>query len=1082
MTQTDVVKSSADFKSYRYIQLKNGLRAMLISSLKPGETAESKTEKNEHACSDDEKAKSVIRKSAAALCIRAGCFSDPIEAQGLAHFLEHMVFMGSEKYPRENDFDDYVNHRDGGSNACTDGDYTMFFFDIQRSYFKEALDKFANFFIAPLLSQDCVDRELEAVHSEFELCKADDSCRFDHLLTSFSKEGSPYRIFGVGNRISLRDKPSAAGTNVYELLRKFQLRYYNASLMTLAVESKDTLDHLESMVNEIFGAIPNRSCEAPDLSAFVEPFPPTVYKKVYKVCPVKETVSISFTWSLAPMHSHYRSAALKLVASIVGYEGKGSLVAYLRKLNLAVELSAGCIINDSVHHNQMTSLFGINIELSELGRTAPLTVADHVFSYLRMLRDAADFSLADPSATTTPWGDRTFASLVPEFEKLWVSTFRFQEPLEPFTNVRKVAMAMRKFPPHEVFIAESLILEPDLKTYVDVVRHLTPEKAIIAVTLPELNAHSMADTKEEVFHREPWFDIRYAIDEISDDQIRRWQNSPALADFHLPEVNRFIATDFGLLPQGDDNEVPVKVDLGAFQPFGELWHQQRVKFNVPTAHVIVHIYSDLPQQAKDAAILRLWSCALNQRLHTLLHCANEAGLSYSVSALDRGLEIAVAGFNEKLFLLYQEIVDVLAQPLLGNNDECLLNGCNFAVYKDRLRQKTCNRVLNARKFNMHLRSYFQQVNIHLVEDCMKALEGLTVNDMLLFVPAFFSRLYVKGFVYGNVSAAGAQEYMDYTLSTLKPREVAVLKPYPKAALPACLNRLRVMNFDKMDVNTSLVLISPLQGTPSDDLRYEVMNELLESCLQESAFAYLRTRETLGYAVGLYSWSLPSTTGQCGLAVGVSSQANKFDSNLVAGRMYAFWYRIVPYIVLHLNEETFHTSVEALIAANLLEDATMKVEIDRNRKEVFSGCPIFDRRQRSVEILRHLKLSDLQAFYTETYCNLEKQPALMIQVDALPDAVSSDVSSKHRCSKSLKTFDWPLRIVPMDSDQVESERSAALEVDVLDAVRMCAPSLVVDAAKGDPIAAVKKSQVTLPPIVEISEVHDFKHKVLFPSSC
>ncbi|VDK24490.1 unnamed protein product [Taenia asiatica] len=183
--------------------------------------------------------------------------------------------MGSEKYPRENDFDDYVNHRDGGSNACTDGDYTMFFFDIQRSYFKEALDKFANFFVAPLLSQDCVDRELEAVHSEFELCKADDYCRMDHLLTSFSKEDSPYHTFGVGNRTSLRDKPSAAGTNVYELLRKFQLRYYNASLMTLAVESKGefslttltrllivawsyTLDHLESMVNEIFGSIPDR--------------------------------------------------------------------------------------------------------------------------------------------------------------------------------------------------------------------------------------------------------------------------------------------------------------------------------------------------------------------------------------------------------------------------------------------------------------------------------------------------------------------------------------------------------------------------------------------------------------------------------------------------------------------------------------------------------------------------------------------------------------------------------------------------------------------------------------------------------
>ena len=73
--------------------------------------------------------------------------------------------MGSEKYPRENDFGDYVSHRDGWFNANTQGEFTAFFFDIQQPHFKEALDKFANFFIAPLLKKDCVDRELEAVHS-----------------------------------------------------------------------------------------------------------------------------------------------------------------------------------------------------------------------------------------------------------------------------------------------------------------------------------------------------------------------------------------------------------------------------------------------------------------------------------------------------------------------------------------------------------------------------------------------------------------------------------------------------------------------------------------------------------------------------------------------------------------------------------------------------------------------------------------------------------------------------------------------------------------------------------------------------
>lgn len=43
--------------------------------------------------------------------------------------------------------------------------------------------------------------------------------------------------------------------------------------------------------------------------------------------------------------------------------------------NLAAGFRAGCAVNDSTHHNGMTSLFGINIDLSELGRTAPSTVS-----------------------------------------------------------------------------------------------------------------------------------------------------------------------------------------------------------------------------------------------------------------------------------------------------------------------------------------------------------------------------------------------------------------------------------------------------------------------------------------------------------------------------------------------------------------------------------------------------------------------------------------------------------------------------------------------------------------------------------
>jgi hypothetical protein len=48
-------------------------------------------------------------QAALAMCVGVGSFSDPWSVQGVAHFLEHMVFMGSEKYPRENDFSSFID-------------------------------------------------------------------------------------------------------------------------------------------------------------------------------------------------------------------------------------------------------------------------------------------------------------------------------------------------------------------------------------------------------------------------------------------------------------------------------------------------------------------------------------------------------------------------------------------------------------------------------------------------------------------------------------------------------------------------------------------------------------------------------------------------------------------------------------------------------------------------------------------------------------------------------------------------------------------------------------------------------------
>ena len=70
-----------------------------------------------------------------------GAMNDPVELPGLAHFCEHMLFLGTGKYPDESGFDKFLSSHGGGSNASTYTDHTTYRFDVSPDYFKEALDR-----------------------------------------------------------------------------------------------------------------------------------------------------------------------------------------------------------------------------------------------------------------------------------------------------------------------------------------------------------------------------------------------------------------------------------------------------------------------------------------------------------------------------------------------------------------------------------------------------------------------------------------------------------------------------------------------------------------------------------------------------------------------------------------------------------------------------------------------------------------------------------------------------------------------------------------------------------------------------
>ncbi|MDZ7925044.1 MAG: insulinase family protein [Marinagarivorans sp.] len=138
-------------------------------------------------------------KAAAAMDVYVGSGDDPMERQGLAHFLEHMLFLGTKKYPNSEDYQAFIQQHGGSHNAYTSIDHTNYFFDISAEQLAGGLDRFAQFFIAPLFNEEYVERERNAVHSEFSAKFTSEYYRQEDVLRTLAPEGHPLSHFRTGN-------------------------------------------------------------------------------------------------------------------------------------------------------------------------------------------------------------------------------------------------------------------------------------------------------------------------------------------------------------------------------------------------------------------------------------------------------------------------------------------------------------------------------------------------------------------------------------------------------------------------------------------------------------------------------------------------------------------------------------------------------------------------------------------------------------------------------------------------------------------------------------------------------------------
>ncbi len=732
-----------------------------------------------------------VDRSAAALSVGVGHLYDPWEKQGLAHYLEHMLFLGTKKYPKVSSFKNYLNTHSGRSNAYTGGDITNYFFQSSHDAFEGAIDRFSGFFSVPLFDKKYAEREINAVNSEFDKNRLQDGWRSNHLVNQITEKGHPLRKFGIGNKDTL------AGDNRAMLLA-FHKKYYVASNMGLVVLSKLSLSDQEQLARKYFTDIPDLPVDKP----FVSPDyrkPLNGKYRFIQIKTIKDTRTLSLDFPTIKLHDHLDSKPATVVASVIGYEGKGSLLSKLKEEGLVLGLSAG----GGYSHPNLSS-FEITVSLTQKGEQEYQRVMERIFAYIEMLRK-------------TGIREYTFK----ENQAMRQIDFDWKSPREGMGFVAGRAAQMQKYPLEEIETLPYLIKKYEPDAYRAILESLKPGNMLV----------SLQSQKVETDLAEKYFGTEYAFEEVGGESFQRLANPPPAEGMTYSERNDFIPYDLALI---DDKPVTVRDDENA-----KVWFKFDDRFKQPKVFIRFLIETPLVYDTVEhLAQSKLYDVALHEGLNEITYPISLAGLSYSLGIEKRGLTLSVGGYSKRTMDLLRLVAKNLKQVLI---DEEKFENLKESVIRNVENRKLGQAYSRASYYNRQLWTVKQYNEPELIA----ALKAVTLNDIREYASKLYEKVFISGVVHGNWNPAQACKSLDIVLEEIKGRPLPEAERYKEVV--GILDPGEKIRFSRKIADNNNSLYYSLQvGERSFEKQARI--SLVASIVESDFYTQMRTNQQLGYIV------------------------------------------------------------------------------------------------------------------------------------------------------------------------------------------------------------------------------------------
>jgi len=800
------------------------------------------------------------RTSGAALSVETGSFSDPKERPGMAHYVEHMLFLGNEKYPNEEDFSQFLDAHGGQRNAFTMSDRTVYMFSMNNDSFLEGLDRLGHFFINPAFTESGLGRECKAIHQEFCKNVPVDEWRVHYVQKELCSTAHPFHGFCIGNLATLCDVTP-------EEIRSWYNAHYSSNIMHLVVYSNEPMEVLEEKVNAVFSKIPNKG-----YLATADRTPIFCSEKKQKSCCVvvphqPNRCALELNWELdASFCNDLEMHADRQIGYVLGHEGKNSLLARLKKEALAEGVAVGA---QKIGSGQ--ALFTISIELTPKGVANYERVITHCFCALNALKKSSI--------------PRYIYDEICTIGKL---NYAYQSRSDTFDFVREHARRMVDEPiatfPNKTIIPTSYD-GPKIDAFLQTLRPENCQYLLLADPI---------FTGVEPSQKEQWLGVEYAFQPISDKSLASWQKASATNYVILPEPNPYLSSEIAppTLKKQEQTEKVFSIALEERSDAGKLFVAEDTTFLTPEVSWVLHIKSPMVDQADrtKAALAELYCTAFEHEMNQTTYLANLAKLKFSIAPEKDGIVLSLSGFNNKADLLLKEIAVQLKEFSLDKE--------RLQFYKQMMARKyerfSSSSPLNQANETMQALLYQEH---QTVADKKVALQKINLKKMNSFCRSIFNEGYLEATCYGHQSSDEAKEiFARYTGLFKKP---FAPKEHSCPAL-AHLKSIDQPTYFEQDcqIPANALLLALDFGKFS--FKDRAAQEILCKGLQEPFFSELRTRQQTAYLVTNWSKEMERE-----LYAFFAIQSSSHDARDLLARFELFFESFVDHLEQdYISEERF----------------------------------------------------------------------------------------------------------------------------------------------------------------------------------